>query len=243
MIHIEQVEETGSTNADLISRVEAGDAVPEGYWLRAERQYGGRGRLGRKWESPQGNLFCSTVVQLRKDDPPPHTLSFVVGLAVSDALKQSVLPNTPVLLKWPNDALIRGAKVAGILLERSGNFVIAGIGVNVGAAPEVAGRKTTSILAEGGKHGANPAQVLSLLAEAFEARLARWRREGLAATLDAWTAAAHPIGTPLVIAPGEGEEVRGDFAGLDADGALLLRLANGAMRTIHAGDVTMIAEG
>lgn len=239
---IEVVEETASTNADLLQRLANGETIAEGYWLQAERQNGGRGRLGRKWESPKGNLFCSTQVALRADDPPAHTLSFVAGLAVADTLRRSLFANTPIMLKWPNDALVRGCKIAGILLERSKESVVVGIGVNVCHAPEVQGRETTSILYENGKHGGNPGLVLSILADEFAHRLSRWREEPLAQTLDAWTSAAHPIGSQLTVGSGD-DAVTGAFAGLGEDGALLLRLANGAIRTIHAGDVSMISQG
>ncbi|UAB79771.1 biotin--[acetyl-CoA-carboxylase] ligase [Erythrobacter sp. SCSIO 43205] len=239
---MEVVEETGSTNADLLQRLGSGEDLAEGYWLQAERQTGGRGRLGRKWESPKGNLFCSTLVSLRDGDPPAHTLSFVAGLAVADTLRRSLFANTPIMLKWPNDALVRGDKIAGILLERTGASVVVGIGVNVCYAPEVPGRQTTSILYENGKHGGNPGLVLSILADAFAARLMQWREQPLAQTLDDWTNVAHPIGSQLSVGPGD-EAVTGVFAGLDEDGALLLRLANGALRTIHAGDVSMITQG
>ncbi len=241
MTEIETIAETGSTNSDLIERVQSGENIAEGFWLHAERQLGGRGRLGRKWESPAGNLYCSTIANWRDGDPPAHSLSFVTALAVADTLKRSLFPSTPIMLKWPNDALVDGAKIAGILLERTGDAVIVGVGINVCHAPELAGRRTTSILYENSKHGGNPGLVLSLLAEAFEARLARWRDAGLAATLDDWMALAHPIGTQLVISKGDDSELSGEFAGANEDGALVLRLANGAMRTIHAGDVAMIA--
>ncbi|MEL6877274.1 MAG: biotin--[acetyl-CoA-carboxylase] ligase [Pseudomonadota bacterium] len=243
MIQIETVEETGSTNADLISRIQSGEAISEGYWLRAKRQSGGRGRLGRKWESPEGNLYCSTVAQIQADDPLPHTLSFVTAIAVANTLKQCLSDDALMMLKWPNDALVRGAKIAGILLERCGESVIVGIGLNVVHAPEVPGHETTSILVENPEYKGGAEQVLSELAANFAQALCTWREEGLAVTLDQWTALAHPIGTRLSLSPGGDEPVSGEFAGLDANGALQLRLANGAMRTIHAGDVTMIAQG
>ncbi len=240
---IEVVEETGSTNADLLTRLGRGECVPEGYWLRARSQTGGRGRLGRKWESPTGNLFCSTVIALRDGDPPAHSLSFVAGLAVFDTLRRSLFTTTKVELKWPNDALVHGAKIAGILLERVGDHVVAGIGINVCTAPEIPGRKTTTITYENGKHGGNVSLVLSILVDELAKRLRHWREFGLIATLDAWTAAAHPIGTMLTVTIDGDEAVTGSFVGLDETGALLLRLANGAVRTIHAGDVSMISEG
>ncbi|MEM1052047.1 MAG: biotin--[acetyl-CoA-carboxylase] ligase [Pseudomonadota bacterium] len=239
---IEVVEETGSTNADLLARLSAGEAIPDNYWLRAERQTSGRGRLGRRWESPTGNLFCSTFVAINDDDPPPHTLCFVVGLAVSDMLRRSLIADSQIILKWPNDALVNGCKIAGILLERNGAGVVAGIGVNVCYAPDVPGRKTTSTAQENGKHGGSPEQILSILAEEFGCRLSRWRAEPLSKTLDEWMKVAHPIGSPLTVGSGQ-DAVSGAFAGLDEEGALLLRLANEAIRTIHAGDVSMISQG
>lgn len=239
---IEVVEETGSTNADLLIRLNRNESIPEGYWLRAKRQIRGRGRLGRKWESLGGNLYCSTAVNLRASDPAAHSLAFVAGLAVMETLKRSLYQTTPVFLKWPNDALVGNAKIAGILLERANDSVVVGIGINVGFAPEVSGRETTCITYENGKHSGNCDLVLSILAEELAAQLVRWRSEPLAQILDAWTTAAHPIGTPLRAGDGE-DTVTGSFAGLDGDGGLLLRLANGAIRTIHAGDVSMIAQG
>ncbi|MEO0461936.1 MAG: biotin--[acetyl-CoA-carboxylase] ligase [Pseudomonadota bacterium] len=238
---IETVAQTGSTNADLLARIAAGGQVPEGHWLRAECQQSGRGRQGRPWISPEGNLYCSTVVSVREDDPTAHTLSFVAGLACHDMLVRSLMLGAPIMLKWPNDALVGGAKIAGILLERSGSSVVVGVGVNVSHAPEVPGRETTSIAFENPKHDGGPASVLTILAESFAARLQRWRNQPLAATLDAWAQVAHPIGSELT-AGDEGSRVTGAFAGLDQEGALLIRLANGALHTIHAGDVSLMAE-
>ena len=232
---------TGSTNSDLLDRLAGGERIAQGYWLRADRQDGGRGRLGREWNSPIGNLYCSTVVPLRADDPPAHTLALVAGLACSDCLAQSLPSHARVTLKWPNDAMVNTAKIAGILLERTGDCVVAGVGINVVHAPVIEGRATTSIADEHGAYDGSAGQVCSILAECFAVRLHRWRAEPLAATLDAWTDAAHPIGTPLCVGPAS-ERVSGTFAGLEAGGALLLRLADGAMRTIHAGDVSLIAQ-
>ncbi len=238
---IECVAQTGSTNADLLERLGNGTPIEEGYWLRAERQSGGRGRLGRRWDSPAGNLYCSTIVNLREDDSPAHSLSLVAGLASFDCLERSLAPGSDIALKWPNDALVRGAKIAGILLERSSDSVVVGIGVNIRHAPDLQDRQTTSILRENGAYAESAEMVLSILAERFAIRLNRWRTEPLAATLDAWTDAAHPIGSSLSVG-GEDERVTGTFAGLNQNGALMLRLADGAVRTIHAGDVSLMAE-
>ncbi|WP_395395040.1 biotin--[acetyl-CoA-carboxylase] ligase [Novosphingobium sp. BL-8A] len=236
---IEVVEETASTNADLVRRLGAGEGIGEGFWLRAVRQSAGRGRRGKAWSSPAGNLYASTVVALRADDPPVHTLAFVAALAVCDLVLSLLPAAASVQLKWPNDVLVDGAKISGILLERSGDHVIVGIGVNVVSAPELSDRATTSILASGASD-IDAQAVLHVLDARFAERLAQWRCEGLSGTLAAWQQSAYPLGTALkVMLDGEGQ-VTGTFAGLDPDGALRLRLADGGLRVIHAGDVSLV---
>lgn len=239
---IETVAETGSTNADLLARLAAGEALAEGYWLRAERQSAGRGRSGRQWLSDPGNLYTSTVVHCRAGDPPAHTLSLVTGVAVYETLKAALPPGADIALKWPNDALVSGAKIAGILLERTGDSVVVGIGVNVASAPDVSGRKTTAIALENPKENNAPQYVLDQLVRRFSQELARWRNEGLPGLLERWQARAFPLGTPLSVHVEE-SVLEGAFSGLDENGSLILRLASGAMRTIHAGDVSLIARG
>lgn len=242
---IETVARTGSTNADLVARLRAGEPLAEGFWLRAETQTGGKGRSGREWVSPPGNLYTSTVIHLGPGDPPPQTLALVIGLAVHEQVTASLMPVTHphVLIKWPNDILVRGAKVAGILLERSGDAIVAGIGINLASAPEIAGRPTTSIVALNMKYEGDPHFALTFLAERVAANLVRWRADGAGALIRRWSKVAHPIGSPLSVKTGEGGVLHGSFAGLDATGSLLLRLDNGATQTIHAGDVSLIAEG
>lgn len=236
---IEVVEETASTNADLVRRLGAGESIGQGFWLRAVRQSAGRGRRGKAWSSPAGNLYASTVVPLHAGDPPVHTLAFVAALAVHDLILSLLPAEVPVQLKWPNDVLVDGAKISGILLERCGDHVIVGIGVNVVSAPELSYRATTCILASGATD-IDAQGTLERLGPAFAERLAQWRRDGLAATLAAWQRGAYPVGTPLkVMLDGEGQVV-GTFAGLDPDGALRLRLADGGLRVIHAGDVSLV---
>src|SRR5690348_13140280 len=115
MPEIRTVAETGSTNDDVLALARAD--VPEGTWLRAERQTAGKGRQGRSWESPPGSLYASTLVRLQPGDPPAPTLALVAAVA----LHQAVSAYAPDLtIKWPNDLVVRGMKLAGILLEREG---------------------------------------------------------------------------------------------------------------------------
>ncbi|MGQ0659815.1 biotin--[acetyl-CoA-carboxylase] ligase [Sphingosinicella sp.] len=223
---IRTVAETGSTNDDLAALAREGAA--EGIWLRAERQTGGKGRQGRTWLSPPGNLYASTIVRLRPGDPPAPTLALVTAVALHEVLA----PFAPdATIKWPNDLLIRGAKVAGILLERVDDAVIAGFGVNIAHHPEGLPRPATSLSALAGTAPA-PAALLENLARNFSRWLVRWRQEDLARVRAAWLTAAHALGTVLSTPEGEGL-----FDGLDESGALRLRLADGSIRLVHAGDV------
>ncbi len=140
-----------------------------------------------------------------------------------------------VTIKWPNDLLLDGAKLAGILLERSGDAVVVGFGVNCAHAPDLPDRATTHL------NGAvDPAILVETLAEVFARWASRWRAEGIAPVRARWQERAHPRGAALVARLSDGEAVEGLFDGLDADGALRLRLADGARRVIHAADVFLL---
>ena len=228
------LDETGSTNADLLA---LGRDAREGDWLVARRQTEGKGRAGRRWEDGAGNFMGSTVVIVRPGDPLPQTLALVTGLAVAEAV--GAVPGSPDgMLKWPNDLLVDGAKLAGILLERAGDCVVIGVGLNLLRAPDVPGRKTTALADHGA--GIDPCDFAELLADCFAATLARWRGGAWDALREAWLARAHPIGTPLSVNDRDGQPITGTFAGLGGDGAALLRLADGTTRPIHAGDVELV---
>ena len=141
-------------------------------------------------------------------------------------------------LKWPNDLLLNGAKLSGILLERADDAVVIGIGVNLAHHPDLPDRPTTSLAA----HGVTvaPADFAETLAEAFARWLGRWRGEGLAPVRARWIDRAHPVGTALTARLPDGEAIDGLFDGLDVDGALTLRLAAGERRVIHAADVFLL---
>jgi BirA family biotin operon repressor/biotin-[acetyl-CoA-carboxylase] ligase len=239
MPRILTVAETGSTNADLAALARAGSGE-DGLWLRAERQTAGKGRQGRAWESPGGNLYASTLVRLSPGDPPPPTLALVAAVALEEVVRAVLPPERArqLYLKWPNDLLLAGAKMSGILLERADEWVVVGIGVNVAHHPALADRATTSLAAEGAVIDA--ARLLQRLAEMLAAWLYHWRRDGLAPVVARWCERAHPAGTPLVARLPDGEEVSGLFETLDASGALVLRLADGTCRVIHAGDVFLV---
>ena len=262
---IRTVAETGSTNADMIALAATG--LEEGVWLRAERQTSGRGRQGRAWVSPVGNLYASTLVRPRPSDPPAATLALVAAVAAEEVVSaylplqysrergnpesQAVMPVTldprfrgntgggeGVRIKWPNDLLIDGAKLSGILLERAGAAVVVGFGVNLAHHPVDTGRVATSLAAY--DIAVDPADFIETLAEAFARWAERWRGEGIDVVRRRWVDRAHAVGTPLTARLPDGAAIDGLFDGLDADGALILRLADGTRRVIHAGDVFLL---
>lgn len=206
-------------------------------WLRADRQTAGKGRQGRAWESPPGNLFASTLIRLRSTDPTPATLALVAAVALEEAVR--VFLPAGAMLKWPNDLLIGGAKLSGILLERVGDAVIIGFGVNLAHHPDGLERPVTSLAGQG-IAPPDPHFFAETLAESLERWVARWRGEGLAPVRDRWLARAHPIGTALTTRQADGSAMDGLFGGLDRDGALILRLADGTSHVIHAADVFLI---
>ncbi|MGV7120910.1 biotin--[acetyl-CoA-carboxylase] ligase [Sphingopyxis sp. 550A] len=230
---IERIAQTGSTNADLLARLAGGEHVGEGHWLVADRQTAGRGRLGRPWDDGQGNFMGSTVVQLTAGDPSPATLALVVAVALAKVVT-IFAPSVPLQLKWPNDLLVDGAKCSGILLERSGNAVVIGIGVNLTSAPELPDRATFSFAGVG--IAIDRDRFAEALAVALVDALWTWRQEGVASVVRAWLPLGHPVGTPLRVSE---QGIDGTFDGLAPDGALRLRRADGEVMLIHAGDVEL----
>lgn len=234
----EFVEATGSTNADLALALRGANPPAEGHWLVAFRQSAGRGRQGREWFDGAGNFMGSTVVDLRKGDPPPATLAFVAALAAGRAVGAHVGRDAGIALKWPNDVLLNGGKVAGLLLEMVGRRVVVGIGVNLAAAPSLPDRPTAALSDVIVPPG--PEDFAATLAIHMAQSLAAWREHGLAPLLNAFLERSiHQIGAPISVHDSDSDNVTGTFAGLDeTDGALRLRLADGSERVIRAGDVS-----
>jgi len=234
---IQFIAATGSTSADLLARLTAGDAVPEGHWLIADRQTGGRGRQGRAWIDAPGNFMGSTVVRLHPQDPPAASLSLVAALAVYETVLPRLYGPAALMLKWPNDLLLGGAKLSGILLERERDYAVIGIGVNLARAPLLPER-TVRALSDHGPAPARDAFARDLAAQ-MDIELQRWREFGFEPIRRRWLAAAHPLGTPLSVHDASGMAIQGSFDGLEPDGSLCLRLADGSIRAIRAGDVSL----
>ncbi|MCS6986684.1 MAG: biotin--[acetyl-CoA-carboxylase] ligase [Sphingomonadaceae bacterium] len=224
--------EVGSTNDWLLER---SDSLPDGQWVRAERQTAGRGRAGRSWTMHPGNLAASVLVRLRPTDPPAHQLGLVAGVALAETAARFVAPRR-LLLKWPNDLLLDGAKLAGILCERRAACVVVGLGVNLAQAPPIAGRATAALPPP----APDPDSFLALLASRFAHWRALWGELGFAPVREAWLQRAHRPGTPLTVSGPP--QRQGGFAGLDAEGALLLDTGRG-VETVRSGEVVLAAAG
>ncbi len=212
--------------------------MDEGVWLRAEQQTAGRGRQGRPWQSPPGNLYASTIVRIGPEDPPAAGLALLAGVVLEEAVRAALASPSGLRLKWPNDLLLDDAKLSGILLERGGTHVIVGIGVNVAHHPALADRATTSLHAAGATIDA--ATLFEDVATRFAMWLGEWRARGMAPVAARWAERAHPVGTMLRVRLPDGDELDGRFLGLDTGGALLLGLAEGTRHVIHAGDVFLV---
>ena len=227
--HVRVLPETASTNDDVKKAAEQGEA--EGLIVQALRQTAGRGRHGRVWESPVGNLYCSALLRPPALDTTAGFYSFVAALALADTVAAHA-DQAVVTLKWPNDVLANGKKISGILLERVANALVIGMGLNVAHHPGESSYPATSLW-DLGAH-----TVLSDVLHRLLDRLANWdavlRRDGFAPIRTAWLARAltGPLTVKLPTAT-----VDGEFAGLSNQGHLRLRLADGAERSIASGDV------
>lgn len=236
-ISIETIAEVDSTNTGLIRRIANDGQMAEGMWLVADRQSAGRGRQGRRWLDAPGNFMGSTAIRVKAGDPAIATLSFVAGLALYETLIQRLSAPAGLMLKWPNDVMLDGAKLAGILLEREGDYAIVGMGVNLATAPLIDGRAVKAM----SDKGPAPARdaFANDIALQLELEVRRWRESGFAPIRNRWLAAAHAPGTRVAVHQPDGNILHGKFDGIGEDGALELRLADGMLCVIRAGDVML----
>ncbi len=236
-------EETGSTNDDALAELAAGRAAP--FWITAGMQKAGRGRHGRVWTSPPGNMYATLALVEPCAQRHAAQFGYLIGLALHDAIAEIAPAHAArVRLKWPNDVLVDGAKIAGILLEghhtREGRFaLITGIGGNIAFTPDdtpYPASRLRDLVAD-----VTPGQLFDALARAFARRYAHWQeavdeRLALAALREDWLARAHGLDATVTIRLPDGPR-QGRFVGLDGDGRLLLLLTEGGIQTIDAGDL------
>ena len=228
-----------STNDEAARLADAGAAA--GTVVLADRQTRGRGRLGRRWRSEPGNLHASIVLRPACSLMAAAQLSLLAGVALADVLADAAPADAEVGLKWPNDILIDGAKVAGILLESTGDrrgglaHVILGVGVNLVWAPADAGYATTSLQAKGFPER-SPSTWLAGFATALAGWLDRWQRDGFADVRKAWVARSYGLGGAVRLRLDK-EDIDGRFVDLTDAGALLIERADGTRCEWTAGDV------
>jgi len=236
------LESVDSTNSEARRRAEAGDLAP--LWITARTQTAGRGRRGRAWSTGAGNLAATLLMTTNRAPGDAARTSFVAALAVADALA-AFLPDSLIRLKWPNDVLVDDRKICGILIE-SGRvpgaerlWLAVGIGINLAHAPEALDRPATCVadhLRANVVATPAPLQMLERLADAFSHRQRQWDDHGFDPIVSAWTARAIGLGGPCTARLAE-ETLEGIAEGLDPDGSLRLRLPDGGVRRIAAGDV------
>lgn len=235
--------ETDSTNTLAYRLAEEGAA--EGTVVIADAQNRGKGRLGRQWESPAGvNLYCSII--LRPPIMPLHApqLTFLSAVAVAEAIERSV-GLTPVI-KWPNDVLVNGLKVAGMLNEMSAEterveFLVLGIGVNINMQrdqfPADLRHPASSLAIEAG-HEVRRLSFARALLESLDAHYVRYLAEGYGPLRQAWLDRSAVMGRRVRVSGQQGDS-RGAVEGIDEIGALLLRTTGGTLERVLAGDVTI----
>jgi BirA family transcriptional regulator, biotin operon repressor / biotin---[acetyl-CoA-carboxylase] ligase len=228
----------GSTNDE--ARRLAREGAAEGTAVCSREQTAGRGRRGRFWASPPGNLYASLII--RPDCPPGKAaqLGFVAALAIGDALRAKLPAMAGLSYKWPNDVLLRSRKLAGILLEsettagQDARFVIVGVGVNLVSSPREVEFPATSV-AEEGLDPPSPSALLEEITRHFRDWLQRWRMAGFAPVRTAWRAQAAFIGD-LIRVRLQAATLHGRFLDIDDEGALLVETGL-ECRRISAGEI------
>ena len=235
------LEQVDSTNAEAMRLA---PSLTGPVWILARRQLAGRGRRGRAWADPEGNFAATLLMRPEGGAAEAALLSFVASLALHDALSGLIGPTARFALKWPNDLLLNGGKLSGILLESVGpggqvTALAIGIGVNLASCPDPAGLDPealapVSLLQETGLH-LFPEDLLEQLAPAFDHRLRQMRDHGFGVIRQAWLARAARLGGTIIARTGQ-SRTEGRFDGVDESGALILTTARGRV-LIPAADI------
>lgn len=236
------IDETDSTNADAMRLALKGEALP--LWVIADRQTAGRGRAGRSWASPKGNLYTSIAFCCSAPMEKAGQLSLLAGISLFEAIRVSVdlAQDAPLRLKWPNDILMGTAKMGGILVESTsargspGFLAIVGFGLNLSSHPDDLGRAATSLACHAPVQA--PTTLLDALTAQFPTWLDVWKNgDDFAAVRRAWMERAGPVGEPITVNAPTGP-ISGTYRGLAESGALLAEV-NGQVREINHGDVAL----
>jgi BirA family biotin operon repressor/biotin-[acetyl-CoA-carboxylase] ligase len=224
-------EELDSTSSEARRLAEAGETGP--IWITTSLQTAGRGRRGRVWVSPNGNLAATLLLRPKRPIGVTAQLSFAAALAVSD-ITAELAPDAVVTVRWPNDVLADGRKLAGILLESGPGWLTVGIGINLAAFPDSTEFPATSLAAVG-VTPLPPDVALTMLAARFDHWYVTWMRDGFGPLRTVWLSRAQGLGHAIRVRLPL-EEHHGVFEGIDEQGALLLN-EQGKVRIIAAGEV------
>jgi len=238
-------DEVGSTSDLAREHGQRGVCGPQ--WFAARRQTQGRGRLGRAWHSPQGNLYATLIMSWPYGLDLAAKVSFAAGLAVEACLEhylERVGYSRSLRLKWPNDVLLGGSKISGVLVETSegeaGRWLSVGVGVNLSQAPDLPDRPTTALSAMLNGPTPSPEAFLSLLSERMDRQIEKLRLGGFDAMRLDWLARAFGLGEAVCVRL-DGQTCEGIFETLDNDGALVISQSNGLRRRVTAGEVQVLS--
>ncbi|MDX2073833.1 MAG: biotin--[acetyl-CoA-carboxylase] ligase [Alphaproteobacteria bacterium] len=237
--HLLSFDALDSTNEEAKRLARAGGAHGAVVW--AKKQTGGKGRMGREWVSQEGNLFVSLLLKPEKPAAELAQLSFVASIAVVEALADMFGSNHKLTCKWPNDVLLDGKKLAGILLEsfpceKDGKqWLVAGVGVNVDSHPDAAQFPATC-LTEAGVELVSAKIVLSRFIHHFIECYNEWENKGFAPIRKRWMANAWGMKKDITARLADCD-IHGTAEDIDATGALVMKLAGGKKRVVHAADI------
>lgn len=238
---VRRFDEIDSTSEEAKRQAVAGAAGP--VWITARSQASGRGRLGRSWVSPPGNLYASALFPMPGGAKAAVQIPFVAGLAAADVFAV-LAPDAEVRLKWPNDVRAQERKLCGVLVEAgegpAGPWCVTGIGMNVAFAPEAAGQAAASLADLRGDEAVSADMAFEALREAFARRLNQLD-QGFESVRKDWLARAEGLSQRVTVSVG-GRAVEGVFETLAPDGGLVMRLADGSPYTVRAGDVELVKE-
>ena len=239
---LHHVETVGSTNDEAVRF--ATEGADTGLIVLADRQTEGRGRLGRSWQSASGNLHMSILLRPDCRLKAASQLSLLASVVLADVLVTGGPKGLDLSLKWPNDVLIGGAKVAGILLESAGHkdgrldYVVLGVGLNIAWAPAGLPYPVTSLSAQGFPRR-SPLEWSGDYAHSLSIWLDRWQREGFAIVREAWRERSHRLGQPIRLKLGH-REIEGRFIDLTDAGTLVIEHADSSRSELAAGDVVFL---
>lgn len=234
VIPVVKLKSVNSTNVEAIRRLNAGDHNT--VWIVSDEQISGRGRADRQWHSPPGNLYATLLWTKIHKPINASQLSFVAANAIFDTISRFTV-EAHTKLKWPNDCLVNGAKISGILCEFVQQYAVLGCGINVATCPQGLTYATTRI------HDYQPELAVEQVFAALQHAMMKWLKiwndgDGFALVRQTWLDNAFPIGSPLRVNQGD-SQLTGTFAGLANDGALLLDLGGIMPAVIYSGDVAL----